>query len=416
MQTIPHDNLPPIPFIEPVFPEQNGDDWTPEKVSEWVATLPLGYFDDPIEAEWPSTPFDPEAAARLKALDEIRVRQMAFYGAMKRAGKMPSGKMAKDLDNLTNPYFKSDVAADHKTIVARAHKTLDRWEAHFSEYLLAQEKQAAKFSADYRAGNFPPPSVGVAIYHEDGSVETTTAPANSMPAHPKQSEPLPLIFFDEARNAPVQRYHIKGFIAEGATSSVFAHPKKMKSTIVTDAGVHLAAGKEDWRGHRIREAKGVVYFAFERHIQVRQALTAYAIRDGLENLPFAIVPRLVNMLDPGCVELIKNAIDRVQQRFGIEVALSVFDTWNKGIAAGGGNEDKAEHQNAAAANLRRLIEQLPALHCLSIGHAGKELAKGERGSNATEGDRRRPRRRVCGQRREWQACLGSGLRQRAARG
>jgi hypothetical protein len=67
--------------------------------------------------------------------------------------------------------------------------------------------------------------------------------------------------------------------------------------------------------------------------------------------------------------------------------VSVFDTWNKGIAAGGGSEDKAEHQNAAAANLRRLIEQLPALHCLTIGHAGKDVSKGERGSNATEGDR-----------------------------
>jgi hypothetical protein len=219
-----------------------------------------------------------------------------------------------------------------------------------------------------------------------------TAPAFPMPPTADQvatlkANELPLIFFDEARNAPVQRYHIKGFIAEGETSSVFAHPKKMKSTIITDAGVHLAAGKADWRGRRIREAKGVVYFAFERHIQVRQALTAYAIRDGLENIPFVIVPRLINMLDPGCVEPIKNAIDRVQQRYGIEVALSVFDTWNKGIAAGGGSEDKAEHQNAAAANLRRLIEQLPGLHCLTIGHAGKDVSKGERGSNATEGDR-----------------------------
>jgi hypothetical protein len=216
----------------------------------------------------------------------------------------------------------------------------------------------------------PGPSAPKAIVYEDASAAE-----------------LPLIFFDEARNAPVQRYHIKGFLAEGATSTVVAAPKKMKTTVIVDAGVHLAAGKEDWRGHRIREAKGVCYFAFERHIQVRQSLTAYAIRDGLENLPFAIVPRLVNMLDPGCVELIKNAIDRVQQRHGIEVALAVFDTWNKGIAAGGGSEDKAEHQNAAAANLRRLIEQLPALHCLTVGHTGKDPTKGERGSNATEGDR-----------------------------
>ena len=229
--------------------------------------------------------------------------------------------------------------------------------------------------------------------------ETAAAPKPGYPMPPTaeqveaekaaavKANELPLIFFDEARNAPVQRYHIKGFLPEGATSSVFAPPKTMKSTIITDAGVHLAAGKPDWRGNRIREAKAVVYFAFERHIQVRQALAAYAIRDELENLPFAVVPRLVNMLDPGCVELILNAIDRVQQRHGIEVALSVFDTWNKGIAAGGGNEDKAEHQNAAAANLRRLIEQMPQLHCLTIGHTGKDVTKGERGSNATGGDR-----------------------------
>jgi hypothetical protein len=198
---------------------------------------------------------------------------------------------------------------------------------------------------------------------------------------------LPLIFFDDARNTPALRYHIKGFLAEGATSTVFAPPKRMKSTIVTDACVHLAAGKPEWRGRRIREAKAVLYFAFERAPQVAQCLAAYAIRDELESLPFVIVPRMVNMLDPGCVELVKNAVDRVQQRHGIAVGVTVFDTWNKGIAAGGGNEDKAEHQNMAAANLRRLIEHMPRLHCLTIGHTGKAVEKGERGSNATEGDR-----------------------------
>jgi hypothetical protein len=189
-----------------------------------------------------------------------------------------------------------------------------------------------------------------------------TAPAFPVPptadqvaaekAAASKANELPLIFFDEARTAPFQRYHIKGFIAEGATSSVFAQPKKMKSTIITDAGVHLAAGKADWRGHRIPEAKGVVYFAFERHIQVRQALMAYAIRDGLENIPFVIVPRLVNMLDPECVELITNAIDRVQQRYGIEVACL---SSTHGIR---------ESQPAAAAKIKRNIRTPRRLICV----------------------------------------------------
>jgi hypothetical protein len=212
-------------------------------------------------------------------------------------------------------------------------------------------------------------------------------PVPPLPAEPNKPEELPLIFFEEVRNRQRLSWLIKGFLAEGATSSVFAPPKRMKSTIVTDAFVHVAAGAKDWRGHKIKEAKGVCYFAFERAAQIQNGLDAYRIRDGLEKIPFAIVPRLVNMIDPGCVDLIKNAIERTQDRYGIEVGAAAFDTWNKGIAAGGGNEDKAEHQNIAAANLRRLIEHFPKLHCLTVGHTGKEVSKGERGSNATEGDR-----------------------------
>jgi len=226
-------------------------------------------------------------------------------------------------------------------------------------------------------------------------------PVQGAPAMPKQltadelakdraaaldAAALPLIFFDEALNAPLQKQIIKGVISEGTTSTVFAMPKRMKSTIITDMGVHLGSAAQ-WRGHRIPEKRGTVFFAFERALQVREALKAYKIRDGLENIPFAIVPKLVNMLDPACVDLIKHAVDRAEQRWGIACGLTVFDTWNKGIAAGGGNEDKAEHQNIAAANLRRLLEQMPVLHCMTIGHTGKDVGKGERGSNATEGDR-----------------------------
>ena len=93
------------------------------------------------------------------------------------------------------------------------------------------------------------------------------------------------------------------------------------------------------------------------------------------------------MLDPGCIGLIAATVEAAEKQFGIPVGLVIFDTWSKGIAAGGGNEDKAEHQNIAAANLRRLIERLPNIHCMSIGHTGKDTTKGERGSNATMGDR-----------------------------
>ncbi|MGY8681234.1 AAA family ATPase [Bradyrhizobium sp. UFLA05-153] len=213
-------------------------------------------------------------------------------------------------------------------------------------------------------------------------------PMPSPPLAPsnEQSEALPLIFFGQVRNRPRLRYHLRGFLAEGATSTIYGLPKTNKTTAAVDVCVHLAAGK-DWRGKRIREARGVVYFAFERARQVEKGLEAYQVRDGFKDLPFAVCGRLIDMLDPGCVDIIKATIEAAERQFGIPVGLVVFDTWNKGIAVGGGNEDKAEHQNAAAANLRRLIEVFPTLHCMTIGHTGKDVTKGERGSNATQGDR-----------------------------
>jgi hypothetical protein len=67
--------------------------------------------------------------------------------------------------------------------------------------------------------------------------------------------------------------------------------------------------------------------------------------------------------------------------------LAIFDTRSKGIAAGGGDEDKARFQNLAAAHLRQVDERTNGrLHCASVGHTGKDPEKGERGSNATKGD------------------------------
>jgi uncharacterized protein YbaA (DUF1428 family) len=216
-----------------------------------------------------------------------------------------------------------------------------------------------------------PPGPSRAVSEEDNQVD---------------AKALPLIYFSETRGRKRSKYIVRDLLAEGATSTVYGAPKTNKTTSVVDIGVHVAAGK-DWRGKRIKEPRGVVYFAFERSDQVLKALEAYQVRDGLKDLPFAVVPRLVDMLDPSCVGIISETIAAAEAKFGIPVGLVVFDTWNKGIAAGGGNEDKAEHQNRAAANLRRLIELRPVLHCMTIGHSGKDTTKGERGSNATQGDR-----------------------------
>jgi RecA-family ATPase len=74
-----------------------------------------------------------------------------------------------------------------------------------------------------------------------------------------------------------------------------------------------------------------------------------------------------------------------EKRFECDVGLIVIDTYAKGIAAGGGDEDKARDQNQVLANLRRLHER-KALHIAIVGHTGKDETRGARGSNAHVAD------------------------------
>jgi hypothetical protein len=179
---------------------------------------------------------------------------------------------------------------------------------------------------------------------------------------------------------------IKGILAEGETSTIIGPPGSGKSAFVTDMAVGYARGIR-WRGHRVKERGGVVYFAFERAGLTKRRLRAYELRDGLPvNLPIAVVGQIVDLMDSSCVDLLLQALKEAEQKFGCRIGLAVFDTYNKGIAFGGGDEDKAKDQNGALGHLRRLQELYPRLHVCIVGHTGKDESRGARGSNALPGD------------------------------
>ena len=141
----------------------------------------------------------------------------------------------------------------------------------------------------------------------------------------------------------------------------------------------------DWRGYRSKGPHGVVYFAFERGDLVKRRLTAYARRRNLKALPIAVASQIIDLMHPNCVDVILATIRAAEQRFGIRVGYIVIDTFAKGIAAGGGDEDKARDQNKCLTNLRRLHERAE-LHVAIVGHTGKDETRGSRGSNAHPAD------------------------------
>jgi hypothetical protein len=90
-------------------------------------------------------------------------------------------------------------------------------------------------------------------------------------------------------------------------------------------------------------------------------------------------------MDSATVEIVVETIENVEKRLGCAVGLLIFDTYQKAISAGSGDEDKARDQGAMLANIQR-IKETRAIHVALVGHTGKDPTRGARGSNAILGD------------------------------
>jgi hypothetical protein len=241
--------------------------------------------------------------------------------------------------------------------------------------------------------NFPAPTkraaelVTIERFEQDApSVDSfdAYAPDGSQPMHPAASQALALTYFDDCGAFAQKHWIQKGIIARRETSAWIAPPGAGKSALLTEISVHCAA-QIDWRGHRAKEACGVVIFALERADLFKRRLRVYQQRDGLQGLPIAVADAVIDLLNPNCVDTIVSTVRAAEQRFGGNVGFIVIDTYAKGIAANGGDEDKAKDQNRAAAHLRTVHSRLD-VHIALVGHTGKDETRGARGSNAHVGD------------------------------
>ena len=181
---------------------------------------------------------------------------------------------------------------------------------------------------------------------------------------------------------------IKDIFAKGHTSHLFGPPGSGKSALLGSIAVCLGS-QAHWCGFKIKRQLATVFFPFERSDLIKKRIWAQCQRDGIDNAPIAIAEPLNDLMNEACVNQIVGTLLAAEDKFGLEVGLAGFDTVNKGIARGGGDEDKAKDQNRAWGNLRRVHEGMAgyhAVHLSGIGHTGKDESRGARGSNAGKGD------------------------------
>jgi hypothetical protein len=201
----------------------------------------------------------------------------------------------------------------------------------------------------------------------------------------QSSKGYPFKTFDEmAAGAVTKRWLIKGVMARGESSAWIAPPGGMKSALMAQASICVAAGL-DWNGKRSKETAGVVYFAIERADLVRRRLQAHGQRQNLKGLPIAVVSSTIDLTRPDAFKKIIETIRDAEASLGVSIGLVIIDTFAKLIAGGGGDENSARDQGLVFANVQR-VKNATDTHVALIGHTGKDEARGARGSNAILGD------------------------------
>jgi hypothetical protein len=203
-------------------------------------------------------------------------------------------------------------------------------------------------------------------------------PMVDMAATGTAASKFPVIWYDEVSPNLDATDIVQDTICEGQMSVVYGDSNTGKTFFASDLALHLAIG-EPWRGKAVEQG-GVIYVAAEGGFGIRNRVAAFRLErqgDGQVDVPFAIVPASVNLLDPAAdapklIELIKEA----SQSIGVPVKLVVIDTLSRAMA--GGNENSPDDMGALVINGDR-IRQATGAHLMFIHHSGKDAARGARG-------------------------------------
>lgn len=205
-------------------------------------------------------------------------------------------------------------------------------------------------------------------------------------AAPPAAEPMFAFEWAEdwvPRDVPLD-WIIPGVLPRSDLIGVHGESGAGKTFAVLDMLVRAALGDEDmpsiWNGIEIYKPRRIAYIAAEDAFGVRMRLRAIskAFSVPLAKLPIAILDAAPNLMEPDEVKKIIRGMRAVGGKFD----LVVLDTLSQTVP--GANENSSEDMSKALLHARK-IRQLSGATVMLIGHAGKDIARGQRGWSGLKG-------------------------------
>ena len=188
---------------------------------------------------------------------------------------------------------------------------------------------------------------------------------------------LPLVYFCDVKPALTGDDFVEGLLIRAAMSVIYGPSNCGKTFLMADLALHVALGWK-WWGRDVTQG-AVIYCALEGAFGIRNRVAAFALHHGLDGqeIPFAIIPVALNILDPDAdTDRLIAAIQEAAAKLEMPVALVVMDTLSRAIA--GGNENSPEDMGRLVANSDK-IRQVTGAHIAWVHHSGKDQALGARG-------------------------------------
>jgi RecA-family ATPase len=193
-------------------------------------------------------------------------------------------------------------------------------------------------------------------------------------------EPFPFVLPRDITLEP-KAFLIDGFVGVGETSVWYGPPDGGKSTVVLDAGCHVAAGI-DYYGPRVTQG-AVLYVAIERGAVVKRRVLAWCHYHNRMDIPLAVVTEMIDLrsghLDADRIIATATVFSTAR---GQPVAWIIIDTLNRALA--GGDENSSRDMGMVIAAVDRIQRETGA-HCSLVHHVPVDRTDRMRGHSSVLG-------------------------------
>lgn len=189
-----------------------------------------------------------------------------------------------------------------------------------------------------------------------------------------------MVFDAEAslRNSANQKWLLDGIIPADGFGILYGPSGSYKSFVALDMAVAVATG-QSWHGVDVDGIGPVLYVAAEGAMGLQERAVAWSRHYKRDYGHLVILPVAVMLDDPIMTQWFVEAAMKAQERLGSPFKMVVIDTMARSF---NGDENSAQDTGAFINSCSAWRSKLDNCTVMIITHAGKEVARGIRGSSA----------------------------------